>query len=110
MTKPMKLQFDSSQTYQLDAVSAFVDLFEGQTLEQADFAIEKNVDSSGQTALFQSELGYGNAITISPAAIYDNMAKVQERNDLDPITEAEFSKNGMNFSVEMETGTGKTYV
>ena len=52
MTKPMKLQFDSSQTYQLDAVSAFVDLFEGQTLEQADFVIEKNVDSSGQIVLF----------------------------------------------------------
>ena len=110
MTKPMKLQFDSSQAYQLDAVAAFVDLFEGQTLEQADFAIEKNDSPSGQTALFQSELGYGNVITISPEAIYDNMAKVQERNDLDPINETEFSKNGMNFSVEMETGTGKTYV
>jgi len=110
MTKPMKLQFDSSQAYQLDAVAAFVDLFEGQTLEQADFAIEKNTSANGQSALFQSELGIGNAVTLSPEAIYENMAKVQERNDLDPITEAEFVKNRMNFSVEMETGTGKTYV
>lgn len=110
MTKTMKLQFDSSQAYQLDAVAAFVDLFEGQTLEQADFAIEKNTSASGQSALFQSELGIGNAVTLSHEAIYGNMVKVQERNDLDPITEAEFTKNGMNFSVEMETGTGKTYV
>ena len=110
MTKPMKLQFDSSQAYQLDAVASFVDLFEGQTLEQADFAIEKNTSANGQTAMFQSELGIGNAVTLSPEAIYENMVKVQERNDLDPITEAEFAKNGMNFSVEMETGTGKTYV
>jgi type III restriction enzyme len=110
MTKPMKLQFDSSQAYQLNAVAAFVDLFEGQTLEQADFAIEKNTSANGQSTLFQSELGVGNAVTLSPEAIYDNMIKVQERNDLDPITEAKFSENGMNFSVEMETGTGKTYV
>lgn len=107
----MKIQFDSSQAYQLDAVASFVDLFEGQTLEQADFAIEKsNKAAEPQIALFQSELGFGNALTLSDAAIYDNMVSIQERNDLDPITEAEFAKNGMNFSVEMETGTGKTYV
>lgn len=106
----MKLQFDSSQAYQLDAVATFVDLFEGQPLEQTDFAIEKNTSAKGQATLFQSELGIGNAVTLSPEAIYENMVKVQERNDLDPITEAEFAKNGMNFSVEMETGTGKTYV
>ena len=107
----MKIQFDSSQAYQLDAVASFVDLFEGQSLEQADFAIEKNTKRTDkQISLFQSELGFGNALTLSDAAIYDNMAIVQERNDLDPITEAEFAKNGMNFSVEMETGTGKTYV
>lgn len=54
MTKPMKLHFDTSQTYQLDVVDAFVDLFEGQTLEQANFSIEKNTIPTGQTALFQS--------------------------------------------------------
>ena len=111
MTNSMKLQFDSSQAYQLDAVASFVDLFEGQTLEQADFAIEKSSKTAEpQIALFQSDLGFGNALTLSDAAIYDNMVSIQERNDLDPITEAEFAKNGMNFSVEMETGTGKTYV
>ena len=107
----MKIQFDSSQAYQLDAVASFVDLFEGQTLEQADFAIEKSSNAAEpQIALFQRDLGFGNALTLSDAAIYDNMVSIQERNDLDPITEAEFAKNGMNFSVEMETGTGKTYV
>ncbi|MDO3664500.1 DEAD/DEAH box helicase family protein [Acinetobacter higginsii] len=106
----MKLQFDGSQSYQLDAIAAFIDLFEGQSLEQIDFAIEKNTDTNGQSSLFQSELGIGNAITLSPEAIYENMLKVQERNDIDLISQAEFVKNGMNFSVEMETGTGKTYV
>lgn len=110
-TQPMKIQFDSSQAYQLDAVASFVNLFEGQTLKQADFTIEKSSKTAEpQIALFQSDLGFGNALTLSDAAIYNNMVSIQERNDLDPITEAEFTKNGMNFSVEMETGTGKTYV
>lgn len=111
MPETMKLQFEE-QAYQLDAVAAFVDLFEGQTLEQIDFAIEAGAVGTGQQAsLLQNELGLGNAITISDAAIYDNLVKVQERNDIDPIAkEADFTKHGMNFSVEMETGTGKTYV
>jgi type III restriction enzyme len=108
----MKIQFDGSQAYQLDAVASFVDLFEGQTLEQADFALETgSVNVGDQSTLFQSELGIGNHISISDAAIYDNMVAIQERNDIDPISsENEFRNHGMNFSVEMETGTGKTYV
>jgi len=35
---------------------------------------------------------------------------VREANDLDPMSAAGFAENGINFSVEMETGTGKTYV
>ncbi|MCC5917821.1 MAG: DEAD/DEAH box helicase family protein [Cryomorphaceae bacterium] len=35
-----------------------------------------------------------------------NVQAIQERNDIDAITELK----GMNFSAEMETGTGKTYV
>ena len=40
----------------------------------------------------------------------DNLNKIREANDLDPMIAATFGENGMNFSVEMETGTGKTYV
>jgi type III restriction enzyme len=42
--------------------------------------------------------------------ILKNLNRLQEANDLDGIPEKEFAKNGLNFSVEMETGTGKTYV
>ena len=40
----MKIQFDPKQQYQLDAVSAVVDIFEGQPLEQPDSSILQEED------------------------------------------------------------------
>ena len=39
-----------------------------------------------------------------------NMQRIQLRNGVPQSTTESFKKEGMNFSVEMETGTGKTYV
>ena len=107
----MKLKFDSTQLYQKHAVSAIVDLFEGQPLAQGDYTIEINASNQRvQSSIFQSELGIGNNIVINEDAIYNNLTSIQEQNDLDPIVKDDFVKNRINFSVEMETGTGKTYV
>lgn len=107
----MKLKFDSEQSYQKEAVASILDLFDGQTLSKEDFTVEINTTvDSGQASFFQTELGIGNNIVISHEAIFKNLSKVLERNDLDPFGKDEFQQNGMNFSVEMETGTGKTYV
>lgn len=107
----MKLKFDSAQIYQSNAVSAIVDLFDGQPLTQGDFTIQLSATSTeGQASIFQNELGIGNNIVLTKESIHKNLVSVQERNDLDSISFEDFSNNGMNFSVEMETGTGKTYV
>jgi len=107
----MKIKFDSSQEFQLQAVSSFVDLFDGQKLHKGDYSIEINDNiTEGQGSLFQSELGIGNNLVVSTESMLKNLHDIQERNDIDPISKAEFEKNGLNFSVEMETGTGKTYV
>lgn len=107
----MKLKFDSTQAFQTQAVSSIVDLFDGQPLTQGDYTIEINSSSEkSQSSIFQSELGIGNNIIINEDSVYNNLVSIQEQNDLDPITKDDFIKNGMNFSVEMETGTGKTYV
>jgi type III restriction enzyme len=107
----MKLKFDSTQAYQLAAVSSFVDLFDGHPLSQGDYAVEINsAVEAGQGSLFQSEFGIGNHLTLGGEAMLKNLHAIQERNDLDVTSEAEFERNGLNFSVEMETGTGKTYV
>lgn len=103
----MKIKFDSSQQYQIDAVSSIVDLFDGQPLQQGDYEITLN---SGDSSLFQTELGFGNNLLLNKESTLQNLRRIQERNDLDFTSEAAFHKNGLNFSVEMETGTGKTYV
>lgn len=108
----MKLKFDSTQEYQIQAINSFIDLFDGQPLNQGDYTIEINAkaDIGQQLSTVQTELGIGNHLAIDDETILKNLHNIQVRNDLDPISEQEFKNFGNNFSVEMETGTGKTYV
>jgi len=114
----MKLQFDPKQEYQIAAVSAIVDLFDGQPICEGDFSI--TIDA-GLAGIFggqlQTELGVGNRLLVDREKILENLHSVQERNDLDPdksllpeLYELDKAPAPLNFSVEMETGTGKTYV
>ena len=113
----MKLQFDPKQEFQLEAVKSVVDLFDGQPLNNGDFQISFESKGSGLFgSLVQTELGLGNSLVISREAILKNLQTVQERHDLNadtnllPIDYGANAPAPLNFSVEMETGTGKTYV
>lgn len=99
----MKLHFDPNQEYQTQAIQSIVDVFEGQPLSTGEFEFSLG---GAQTSLQLTEYGVGNAIRLTPQEILENLGKVQQRNGLYQSTHLE----GMNFSVEMETGTGKTYV
>lgn len=57
-------------------------------------------------SLFQTELGVGNRLLIDEEKIIENIRKIQATNEISIADDFW----GMNFSVEMETGTGKTYV
>lgn len=119
----MKLKFDSNQQYQLDAIQAVVDIFTGQP-KDGDSA-NRHMDQGRQLSL-EATIAKGNSLTLDVAQIIENTHKIQEKNDIEkseaeeggfnlPITSPlEISekslKHGMNFSIEMETGTGKTYV
>ncbi|MFZ5644652.1 MAG: type III restriction-modification system endonuclease [Bacillota bacterium] len=98
----MKLKF-KQQHFQTDAVNAVCALFDGQQKETSIFSMEQN---GGQMSLLQNDYGIGNALRISNAELLANMRKVQKRNNL-PQTGG-LADN--QFSIEMETGTGKTYV
>lgn len=107
----MKLKFDPSQEYQLHAIQSLVGLFEGQPLDKADFTVEITPEqNTAAPSLFQSELGLGNQLFIDDDQIYNNLSQIQIENELEVISKQEFFTNGYNFSIEMETGTGKTYV
>lgn len=98
----MKIKFDKNQEYQLDAINAVVDVFEGQSLAAGEHSITFD---QAPSELF-NDLGIGNRLLLSDAALLANVQQVQRRNGLD----ATETLHGRNFSVEMETGTGKTYV
>jgi len=104
----MKLKFDSSQQYQIQAIAGLVDLFDGQPLNKGDFTITETMDLIGSQV--QTELGIGNQLLLDEEIIHKNLHKIQDKNELDFTPLKVFHDNGMNFTVEMETGTGKTYV
>ena len=97
----MKLKF-KNQNFQTDAVNAVVDLFTGQDKRQSTFAVEQDA----QMNLLQNDFGIGNALLIDKDTLRENMHAVQKRSNL-PLTD---DVDEMRFCVEMETGTGKTYV
>ena len=97
----MKLTFEPNLEYQQDAIGAVVGLFEGQALKDSDYCYGMRED--GRLDFID---GVGNHLALTDEQILDNLQKVQEQNEV-AVSE---SLDGMHFSVEMETGTGKTYV
>jgi len=106
----MKFQFDHKQDYQLAAMNAVIDVFKGQAL--AAGAFELTMQGKSMDGLFssqqQSERGIGNQLIIDDESLYDNVKAVQKHNHI--FLDYPPHSKGKNFSIEMETGTGKTYV
>lgn len=110
----MKFKFDPRQQFQLDAIAAVVDLFEGQPsdVESLVTRLRQQASRAGddQEALDLSiEVGaVGNNLVLDDEAILQNLQAVQDRNGLE-IRES-LAEDNLDFDIEMETGTGKTYV
>lgn len=98
----MKLKF-KNQEFQIEAVNSVADLFAGQEKSNMTFSID---DNGGQIKLLQNDFGFGNKLEIANDTLLANMHAIQRRNKL-PISRDYDSRQ---FSIEMETGTGKTYV
>ncbi|MCF7853190.1 MAG: DEAD/DEAH box helicase family protein [Candidatus Pacebacteria bacterium] len=108
----MHLQFDANQEYQIAAIEAVADLFDGQP----------RVDAAMDFSLSAGFAAVANRLELSEDALLQNLAGVQQANGIPPeealqwiadeITTADGTEQVQfaNFSVEMETGTGKTYV
>lgn len=118
----MKLHFESNLDYQHAAIEAVCDLFRGQEICRTEFTVSiqgaRNVVgqgelglsggsfSQGELGLVQNELGVGNRLTLLDDELLANLNDIQLRNGLRPSA----SLASGDFTVEMETGTGKTYV
>ena len=118
----MKLHFEPDLDYQKLAIESVADLFRGQEINRTEFTVTRRpmVDRAGQPSLdlggflgvqgelglVESELGIGNRLTLLDDEIIANLKDIQLRNGLAPST----ALTSGDFTVEMETGTGKTYV
>ncbi|WP_338515826.1 DEAD/DEAH box helicase family protein [Erwinia aphidicola] len=101
----MKLHFESDLTYQQNAITSVCDLFEGQEKWES----EMTVLAPAQGAL--SFEGATGSMPVNPKIPEDdillkNLNNVQLKNQLPPSPVLD----SHDFTVEMETGTGKTYV
>lgn len=122
----MKLQF-KEQDFQIHAVKAVVDCFIGQPLKTNRFTLERSKDlikrakqaaggemqTLGLESQVLEDIGYRNSpIQILENQVLKNIQQVQKLNDLKECQQIERpkgAKSGYNLTIEMETGTGKTY-
>ncbi len=100
----MKLKF-KNQEFQTDAVNAAVELFKGQEKANMTFSI---ADNSAQASFLQNEFGFGNKLVLDEDTINSNLHAIQKAHSL-PQTDIDSIK-AVPLSIEMETGTGKTFV
>src|SRR5262245_52706537 len=107
----MKFRFDPGQPHQTQAIRAVADLFDGQPFVEPDFSDWTHAMAP-----------VANRLDLSDGQLLANVRKVQRRLGLPEddklrhidgtldTPEGERPVRFPNFSVEMETGTGKTYV
>ena len=102
------------QQYQTDAALAVTDVFSGQP-NTGNAVYLRDVGSWQMQSLFdlQGEMseGYGNAkVVLSQQQLLDNLRKVQRRGRVQESASLTKGPGAVSLDVEMETGTGKTYV
>ncbi len=103
----MKLHFEPNLDFQLQAIEAVCDLFRGQEVCRTEFTVTRDpAETQARLGFAESDLGIGNRLTLLDEEILENLKAIQLRNGLRP---SEVLDSG-DFTVEMETGTGKTYV
>jgi type III restriction enzyme len=103
----MKIQFEADLDFQHDAIEAVCDIFRGQEICRSEFTVT-TAETGGQLGLSidGNGLGIGNRLSLLDDEIHENLKDVQLRNGLPQSSVLDSA----DFTVEMETGTGKTYV
>lgn len=98
MAERIVFQFDDNLDYQQEAILSVVELFRGMKKNKEGFYGDFSNDSG-----FKGK----NRDLLGEDWLLENLRYVQKKNHLFPD---ESLGNDLNFTVEMETGTGKTYV
>lgn len=101
----MKLKF-KHQRFQADAARSVTDIFNGQRYcESAEYLIDQGKDGKIFTVT-----GFGNRkLLLNRETLTENVRRIQMSRGLKPIEYLEGDPDNPTFTIEMETGTGKTY-
>lgn len=102
----MKLHFESNLDYQHAAIESVCELFRGQEVCRTEFTVTQGFGRQIALTGMESDLGIGNRLQLLDDEILANLNDIQLRNGLAPSS----TLASGDFTVEMETGTGKTYV
>lgn len=101
----LEFKYSANQEHQNAAVEAVCDLFRGQEFMASEFS----AGSFGGLYGTESVVGHANGLCVSSHQLEENLHAVQEDNSL-PRTSVITDGRLRDFTIEMETGTGKTYV
>lgn len=104
----MKLQFNEELDYQLEAIKSITNIFNGQSKCKSGFTVVSAIDEIGTEGKLLTNEGVGNKLEIDEEDILKNVREIQLKNGLPPSNA--IRKDDYHFDIEMETGTGKTYV
>ncbi len=113
----MEFKFDAKQQYQIEAIESLVQLFDGQPKDAEALVIKLRgstvADGSADPAMLDLDMtqevgAVGNNLVLDERAILQNLQAVQDKNGLEVLRA--LAGDALDFDVEMETGTGKTYV
>ncbi len=103
----MKFHFEPNLDYQHAAIEAVCELFKGQEICRSVFTVTRDTaDQQQRMGFAENDIGIGNRLTLLDDDLLKNLNDIQLRNGLPPSA----SLASGDFTVEMETGTGKTYV
>lgn len=106
----IRLHFESNLDYQHRAIEAVCGLFEGTENGSHAFSVtlptSTNIGETRKLGLSANVIG--NITSLSGGEVLQNLRDIQERNGIEQSQE--IKPDDWNFTVEMETGTGKTYV
>lgn len=107
----MKFKFKIQQ-YQTEAVENTVNVFAGQPAQQGQKDYRIDLGKRAQTIAFEGEdSGYSNGeIVLTNEQILDNIRDIQVTQLIQPSTSLAKGQGRVSLDIEMETGTGKTYV
>lgn len=117
---PIEFKFDSGQQYQLDAIEAVLEVFNGNEEHGRSEVTDLVLDDGTLDAL--DRVVIGNQLTLSSEQLRRNLRAVQDKlvpaedgGQVPAIPERmrqdwTDGETVPDLSVEMETGTGKTYV